>query len=279
GMYRFGVAWDGPVQASYNLLWQPGEIAVPEVKPWALFGGIGMVLVALGYTAYALMRKLGWAYLGWGALAWVVTVVVKFAMAIPLNPVIYQSLTGMLPESAALPIFNIYVGLLTGLTEVLITWLVLKNTRLGRVSWSKALAFGIGFGAVEALLLGVSSLANVVLGMTAPDMAPLQALEQIARLNSLWVGAAPVVERFFTVLIHILANVLLFYGVARSDARWFWASFVYKSLVDVVAAFGQSWGIETLAKLWLIEAFVILLGVVAWWGIQQVKQRYPGPAV
>jgi hypothetical protein len=77
------------------------------------------------------------------------------------------------------------------------------------------------------------------------------------------------------VLIHTLSNVLLFYSIATDEPRAFWLGFAYKSGIDVIAAFAQFWGIDTIGRIWLIEAIVILWGIAGWLGIRQMKERYP----
>jgi uncharacterized membrane protein YhfC len=275
GEYQLGLTWGRPVQASYSLQWKPGEVEVATVSPRALLGGSGMIVVAIGFVIYAALRKLGWRYLGLGALAWVVTVVLKFAWAVPVNPPVYKGLYDALPEAVAGPLFYLYVGALTGVFEVGLVWLVMRYTRLGRVSWKRALAFGIGFGAVEAFLLGLSSLGTVLAALVVPSVFPLEALEQISHLNNVLYGLAPILERFFTVLVHALSNVLIFYAVAQRKPRWFWLALIYKTGIDAVAAFAQVWGLETLAKIWTIEAIVALWGIIGWLGIRWVQQRYP----
>jgi uncharacterized membrane protein YhfC len=146
---------------------------------------------------------------------------------------------------------------------------------LGRVRWGRALAFGIGFGAFEALLLGLSNVGSVLVALTAPESLPPTTLEQIAQLNSVLFGLAPVWERFFTVLIHIFANVLLFYGAVKREARWFWLSFAYKTGIDAVAAVAQLQGLVTPGDIWIIEAIVALWGIAGWFGTRWVAARYP----
>ncbi len=275
--YRYGLAWDGPVQlAQYSYEWKPHPIEVTEVRPLALIGGGGMIVVALGFVIYAAVRKLGWGYLGLGALAWGLTVALKFAWAVPLNPPIYEALLNALPENAANLAFYLYVGALTGVFEVLLTWLVLRYTALGNTGWGRALAFGIGFGAVEALLLGFSSLASVGLALVMPEAVPPLALDQLAQLNNVLFALAPIWERFFTVLIHIFCNVLLFYGARKHESRWLWLSFAFKTGIDAVAAFAQVQGWVTLDRIWIIEAVVGLWGLLGWWGTRWVAARYPG---
>ncbi len=238
-----------------------------------------MILVALGFVIYAVTRRLGWGYMGLGALAWVVTVAVKFVWAVPVNSRIYAALTGMQPGAVGAGLFDLYVGLLTGLTEVAIVWLVMRYTRLGQVGWERALAFGVGFGAIEALLLGLGSVTAALLGMLAPQMIPSEVLAQLAVMNNVLYGIAPIVERFFTVWVHIFANVLIFLAVARMQARWFWLAFWFKTLIDAVAGYAQTSGIlASIEGIWAIEAVVVVFGVLGWLGVGWVKRRYPASA-
>lgn len=278
GDYRLGVAWDGPVRASFNLYYWPGEVAIPELSPIVLLGGLGMVLVALGYLVYALARKLNLKYVGLGALAWVVAVALKFAWAIPVNGPIMQALRTALPEEASRGIFYVYVGFLTGFFEVILVYLALRRTRIGRETastWQGALAFGIGFGAVEAFLLGLLSLVGTLPAVVMPQLYPLPSLADIAHANDVLWAVAPVWERFFTVLIHIFSTVLICYAIAGRQVGWMWLAVAYKTILDAVAAFGQVNGINTLAMLWGIEGFIGVLGVLGWLGTRRLIGRYP----
>lgn len=137
GNYKLGLAWDGPVEARYSLAWKPGKIDIPVISPLALISGLGMIAVAMGFVVYTAAKKLGWGYLGLGALLWVVTVAMKIVWAILVNPPLH-SLTGKLPDVIGKPLFDLYVGALTGIFEVGITWIVLRYTRLGKATWNGA---------------------------------------------------------------------------------------------------------------------------------------------
>ncbi len=78
---------------TYDIVWRSVSLT-----PVALLGGLGMILVGLAFVIYAASRKLGWGYMGLGALLWTGSVAVKFALAIPLNPVVYQAI--YVPEPA-----------------------------------------------------------------------------------------------------------------------------------------------------------------------------------
>ncbi len=278
GDYRLGVAWDGPVKANFNLYYWPGVVAIPELSPVVLLGGVGMVLVALGYMVYALARKLNLKYVGLGALGWVAAVVLKFAWAIPINGPVMAFLDRSLPEDVARVTFYIYVGFLTGFFEVILVYLALRFTRTGRETastWQGALAFGIGFGALEAFLLGLLSLVATLPAVVMPQLYPLPSLQDIARANDVVWAVAPIWERFFTVLIHVFSNVLICYAIARRQVGWMWLAVAYKTLLDAVAAFGQVNGINTLAMLWGIEAVIGVMGTLGWLGTRWLIARYP----
>jgi uncharacterized membrane protein YhfC len=275
-----GLAWDGPVVASYSLVWAPGEVEIPRVRPVALISGLGMILVAAGFVIYAAVRRLGWRYLGLGALAWVVAIILKFAWAIAFNQTLYRALQSALPPALADPLFSVYVGALTGIFEVLLLWLVMRYTKLGRMAWGQALAFGIGFGAVEALLLGAQSLANAIFAMAAPALLPLGP-EAVVQMNNPFFQLAPIVERFFAILLHIFACLLVVYAARSRQPRWFWLAFVYKTGIDTVAAFAQVRGLVTYPGIWVIEAIVAVWGIAGWLGIRWLGERWDedGPEI
>jgi len=277
GEYVLGVAWDGPVQAQYALVWKPYPIEVPAVTLLALLPGLGMLAVALGFVLYAATRRLGWRYLGLGALAWVVTVALKFAWAIPINPPLEHALSAVLPHWMSAPLFYLYAGALTGVFEVGVTYLVLRRTRLGYAPWKSALAFGIGFGAVEAALLALSPLLAVLTALASPNAVPPDMLSTLAQLNNVLRGLAPVWERFFVVWAHILANMLIYHALAVGRPRWFWLAFAYKTALDTVAAAGQGVAASSLAGMWTVEAFVGMFGALGWLGTRWLQGHYPEP--
>ncbi len=233
-----------------------------------------MILVALSFAAYAGLRQLGWGALGLGALAWGATVALKFAWAIPFNPPIYTAINQAQP-SLGVPLFALYVGALTGIFEVGLVALLLNYTRLGRAAWPRTIAFGIGFGAIEALLLGVSSLSSMLAAMVISVALPPAPIEVLARLGNVLWGLAPIVERLATILIHICSNVLIFYAVNTRQARWFWLAFGYKTAIDAVAAASVHInGIDTLRHVWTFEAILMLFGLAGWLGLRWLAPRY-----
>lgn len=245
------------------------------LTPIILLPGIGMLLVAIAFVVYALRHGGTWGYMGLGALAWVGTVAVKFVIAFTLNPLVSRAIS--VPDDLWAPgnlLLYVYIGSLTGLTEVLLTWLLLHYRRFVGVTWGKVIAFGIGFGALEALLLGALSLMAMLSGLLSPQSFNAETLATLARANDVIYDLAPITERLAIIFVHIFSNVLLFYAVMKGRMRWMWVAFVFKSAVDAIAAFAQAWGVETTAKVWTIEALMVLFGIIAWWGIRRIGRRY-----
>ncbi len=274
GTYQLGLAWDGPVRVRYNLIWKPHAIEAPAVTPPALVPGLGMLAVALGFVAYALRRRLGARHLALGALAWTVSVALKFAWAIPTNPLVYRGLSAALPAAVATPIFDVYVGSLTGIFEVGFVYLALRHKRWTPAPWQSALAFGIGFGAVEALLLSLGPLLLALIGLVSPSSLPPQALQSLAQASNIRQGLVPVVERLAVVWVHAFSGVLIFYALATRRSRWFWLAFAYKTAVDTIAAHVQTAGLNSLAALWAVEGLFVLFGLAGWLGTRWLVRRY-----
>jgi uncharacterized membrane protein YhfC len=247
------------------------------LSPVALVGGLGMIAVALGFIAYALLRRLGWGYLLLGMLGWIVTVAVKFAFAIPVNPVVLNA-TAELSEPWKAILLFLYGGLMTGLTEVLLVWIVLRYTRLAIVPWSRVVAFGIGFGTIEALLLGIGSLTAALVGMLAPEALPEVALTELAKADRLVVQLAPISERFFTCLGHLATCVMVFYAARVPLARWFWWALTYKSAIDGVATLAHTHGfLGPPLHLWIIEGIVVVWALGGMAVIAAIRTRWPDP--
>lgn len=275
GTYTLGLVFSDNTTATYNLGWH-----ALKLTPMVLLPGIGMILVSLAFIIYTARRKmLGWRYLGLGALFWVLTVTVKFLFAIPVNSSVFQLLGGSYDNLFSLGnlVFYLYVGALTGIFEAGLAWLILRKIRWGKASWSQALVFGIGFGTVEAVLLGFSSLGSALAGLLAPDSLPVSALGSLASASTLAVGLAPVFERLCVIFAHIFACVLIFYAIASGEAKWGWLAILYKTLLDAPAGFASFWGTGTASKIWTIEAIIAVFGLLGLCGTIWLARRYPQP--
>ncbi|HWB13251.1 MAG TPA: YhfC family glutamic-type intramembrane protease [Pirellulales bacterium] len=228
-----------------------------------------MAVAVLAVLAWRRWRGASWVAFGLGALAWVVGVALKFGWSLPTNSLIRQGLEKVLPQSVSAPAFWLYVGLLTGVFECGISLLFVKRTRLKSSGWEGAVAFGIGFGAVEAFLLGLIQFLGLLVAVAIWDRFPEDARTAFSQ-SPIGLGVAyvplPIAERLSALLAHVFTCVLIVYGVRAGEQRWFWLAFVYKSVLDAFAA----WGIlatEFSKSISGMIAFESAIGVFAFLGL------------
>ena len=241
---------------------------------------IGVAIAAV--LLYRRGRSVSWTIFGLGALAWTISVALKFAWAFPMNAPVKAGLDAVLPPRAADPIFWIYIGLLTGIFECGFTLVFVRMTRLRTAEWREAVAFGIGFGAIEAFLLGLLSFVGILLLVVFWDQLPGETKAAVAGRvrGDLLAIPMPVAERVSALVAHVFTCVLIVHGVRVREWRWFWIAFAYKSALDAFAA----WGLlatdlaRSTGTLVAFEAAVAVFALVGLAGLGYLRERYPGPA-
>lgn len=219
------------------------EVMIPSApSPLFLLAGAGVILVAIGSVlTWQRCTRPAWPYVGIGALAWTAGVALKFAWAIPTNKPVLSAITRLLGPDLGPPAGWLYTGLLTGVFECGATWVFVKKTRVREADPAQAVAFGLGFGAIEALLVGVVTLVAFGIALLAFQHLPTDAQEKLLEgTSSPWMTPLPIVERVSAIASHTVSCVLIVWSVQRRRAVWFWVSFAYKTLIDGFAA----WGIE-----------------------------------
>ena len=148
--------------------------------------------------------------------------------------------------------------------------LILRKSR----EWKHGVAFGIGHGGIEAIILvGLTSINNIVYSLMINSgsfdlilkSSPASAQEAlIAAKDGLintasWLFAFSSVERIFTVVFHIAMSVLVLYAVRSKKIRFFFLAIFLHFLLDFPAAFYK----DGTLPLWALEVFVGLFGVAS----------------
>jgi hypothetical protein len=222
-----------------------------QFVPGILMAVVGLAAILISQLS---LRRKWWLPVA-GAGLWAASVAVKVVIArLSVTPA-GTAIGVAFPGESGKWIFATFIGLLTGVTEVWIFLILMGWMRRRKFTWSDSVALGIGFGAIEAILLGVALLAAVA--MKIPGISPEIKL------------FAPAFERAIAIVAHVASCAMAMYGLITHRWVWFWASFVYKSAVDAVAGyFLYSAGTHVVGT-WTMEfAFVpfALLGIgVLWW--------------
>jgi uncharacterized membrane protein YhfC len=249
------------------------------MNPIYLFQGISIVFIVIMAMVYWKKRsQITISFFLWGGLSWFLAMVLKSIASAPM-PQIIPRLRELSPTYIAEPLLWLTIGLLTGIFECGITLLLVSRLkRLRSATWEEALGYGLGFGGLEALLLGIYNFVIVLLIIVIPDQLP-QELVDLADPSkaSLLAIPIPIFERAIVILLHVFSSILIIYAVQKKECRWFWFSFLYKTAMDTIAGFIQiTYGLEnlSLAGLWLVELILLPFGLIGIWGLMAFRSRW-----
>jgi uncharacterized membrane protein YhfC len=234
----------------WHLRVRGGPTPPKAIRAPALASAGGMMLVAVASVWYWRKRTdVPWRWFWVGALLWTVAVAVKFGIAIPLNGPLLTWLKSSLPEWGYLAAGAIYGGVLTGITEVLFTFIAALIWPRMAATAERAVAVGAGAGAFEAALLAVIAAAGAFI---------------MGAGTSSWIGAlVPVIERVIAILCHIASRVLALMAIA--NRRWvlLFYGFLLLSGIDAVAMYLHLSGKVSTISFWTMEAMLAPFALVS----------------
>lgn len=137
-------------------------------------------------------------------------------------------------------LYGLYGGLAAGVFEETGRFLAFRFVLRGRTARITSLAYGIGHGGIEALLVaGLTMASNLILGLTythggaiSSELIPaIEALLAIPAPMFLWSGF----ERLSAMALHMVLSVLVFASV-RTDRRWLYpAAILIHAAIDLMA--------------------------------------------
>jgi uncharacterized membrane protein YhfC len=231
---------------------------------------VGAGAIAVWYLKY----RTGIQYFLIGGILWAVAIGIKLAMDLTITQPVQAALLAGLPIIAVLIIMSLYVGLRTGFLESGITYLVVRHTSLSRSGFNKAVALGIGFGGTEAIVLGFLSFASVLSFVLVPDLQAALSPDVLAQFSEVFIPV-PIVERFFTLFIHVFSVVLVVYAVRTRELLWLWLSILLKTVTDgplpLFNYYLKPLGVSAFIP---IEVYVAALGIVSVAGLIWIKKKF-----
>ena len=198
-------------------------------------------------------------------------VAIFIIFALVLESLCHQVVLKLPIMSTSVVAYILYGGLAAGVFEetgrfVAFKWLLRKHN--GRES---AVAYGIGHGGIEAVLLvGLTMINNLIMAFTLMN----HGIEGIATLvgtevaNSIAASFASVpsvyflaagVERIAAISLHISLSVLVFFAVQRGRKALFPLAILLHAAVDWFAMLYQ---VGIIRNIWLLEAGVVVACLV-----------------
>jgi len=239
-----------------------------------------MILVGvISIWIWKVKRNVSIKYFLFGGLIWFIAIVPKIVLDYTVTSKLNTWATTIYGLIGASIILGAYVGLRTGFFECGFTYLTFSKSNLREVSTDEATAFGIGFGAFEAILIAVPSLIQIAVLIFNPSLLDLlppaqrQILEAQLNLPS-WIIPAPIIERIFTLFVHLFTTLLIFISITRHKFSYFISAFLYKSLVDAVVPYIQLTLKPNMSpiSIYLAEVWVVTMGSIALAGIYWTRR-------
>ena len=251
------------------------------MNPLLILGPIGMMLVGMvSIMIWKLQRGVKLKYFLLGGLIWLISITPKFIMDLTITSTLSSWAKSMLGTLGFLTIIGLYVGLRTGLLECGFMYLIFSKSKLKNMLFKEAVAFGIGFGAFEAISISLSAMVQLIVFILNPsilELIPEERREFIeVQLNMpTWVVLAPIIERVFTLLIHIFTTLVIFVSVKWRRLSYLLGAIAYKSVVDAVIPYLHWIFKPTLSPIgaYKAEIWVVVMGLLALLGTRLTMSK------
>ena len=200
--------------------------------------------IAVGVGAAVIGKwvlRIKWRWLACGAALWFIAALEKWQIDALLHRPVLDGLESF-PQFWHLVLGSIYIGLLTGITEVALTLVAgLLWPRLARTA-RRAFENWNWRGAFEAVFFGVQA-----------------ALHPPETTGSIF---APAVERIIVIVCHTVVRAMVLYAVATKRWRWFWLAFTFFTAIDALSGFYILKGMYSMHP-WLIELSYSVFGIAS----------------
>lgn len=171
-------------------------------------------------------------------------------------------------------LYMLYGGLMAGIFEETGRFIMIKYALKKYREWKDGLAFGLGHGGIESILIvGINSVVMVVLafminngsydsfikGQAATALAPLY--EQLTGSSSYLMLFAGV-ERLGALAIHIGLSIFVLYGIKEGKKAYLLYAILIHAVINFPAALYQ----KGLINVFVVEVYILLIavGFIVW---------------
>lgn len=158
-------------------------------------------------------------------------IVFQLCIRIPVLQVVLPKTSWYTLLSVTSPIiYSLFLGVTAGLAEELGRYLVMKLCMKKNHSFVWAIAFGIGHGGIEAILLvGINGLLSLFISVTGVTAGYV---------------LASGIERIFAMAIHIACSIIVMKGIILKKIKWLMLAFFMHSIVDAIVVFATLKGVS-----------------------------------
>jgi uncharacterized membrane protein YhfC len=152
------------------------------------------------------------------------------------------------------------IAFTAGLFETVGRYIGMKFFLRDSLEWKNGVAYGIGHGGIEAILLvGFTYIANLIVSILI-NSGSISSLSYSQLLNTgsdLFLAAG--VERLFTILLHIALSLIVLYGIMYRKKLYILLCILIHTFVDFI---GPLLAVKKVSA-WGIEGFIAVVGVLS----------------
>lgn len=169
--------------------------------------------------------------------------------------------------------YALFLGLTAGLFEEIGRYLGFRYLLKGKLEWKNGIAFGIGHGGIEAILIAGLPIINfiiyaVLINSGQFDSAIASKLPQgmgDTIKNTLLNTPAPLlvvggIERIFAMTVHIGYSLIVLYGVMKNKIRYLLYAILLHTLLDApLVIFTNKIGLEVYLFIYAVITFILIV--------------------
>lgn len=224
--------------------------------------------IPIGYLIYLIIAKKGRikSYFC-GALVFIIS---QIFLRIPIIQNIMPKMDWYITMSIFNPIiYCLFLGITAGIFEEVGRFLGFKLALKNNRSWGDGIAFGMGHGGIEAMLItGVANIQNLIMIVTlnngtfnsrnfgVSEGSIKAAFESVTSMNILFAG----VERISAICIHVGLTLLVLYGINKGKKLYLGLAILIHGFIDFMVGIFSQMGVSIyLIEPWCAVCAVILL--------------------
>ena len=220
---------------------------------------IPLILVLVGIIPMYFFHKKRystWKQMLFGGLVWIISVGLKSIFAALFNEPINIFLV-----TIWIPLYYVYIGLLTGFFEIFVPLFIISKYKSKFENLNHKIGFGLGFGSVEAIALGLITIISFYVITNFSSSIPDEAIQYFSGSNLEYIssGIYGGIERISATMIHVFCMFMIFMFISTKKARYLIVPILLKTLTDGLALYFTVAETPTL----VFESFYLILGISA----------------
>lgn len=202
----------------------------------------------------------------------------QFVLRIPILQIILPQMAWFRNMQNHIWIYALFLGSTAALFEETARWLAMKYFMKDKKEFSHGIAFGLGHGGIEAVLIvGITSINNIIymaaiqnggydlLMQSVPQETAAAIKEQFLSMN-FWYASMGGVERISAILFHVAASLFVLKAVKENKMVYYAIAFLLHMFFDFSAVVFSA---VFQMNVYLLEAVIMFFAAASFlWALQ-----------